>query len=211
MPINQKGRVLLVLILVGLGAVLSILSAYYLIAQQNRQDPSVSQQVTPPQSLKANNDWTEYKTEKIAENSLKAYVIKYPADWLKAVKRDESSNVLNLSKEGYTIEITQGPMGGWGCIFEGDFSEQGAYEDYRDTPYIELESNLGILRRVAMKSYFPGMSMFRFCVKTNDGYFGSPTQVGAITYIVPIDSDETMLEQMDNIISTVSELPDEKS
>lgn len=214
---NQRGYiqiilgVLILLLIVGSGA-------YYLGTQKNKSlsqskvqnspTPSSSQPSPPPTvNIKAQNtEWEEYTSNKLPNISFKAYKIIYPATWAKKINREaETVDILTLSKDDHFIEIWQGPTDGGGCVFEGDMPE-GPYSDYRNTPYIEIESKIGTLRRVLLKSNKPNQAVFGFCVSSKDKkFYGSPSIVGSISYTVPSNYNKTTLKEMDKIVSTLQE------
>lgn len=210
MPINQKGSVLpfvgvlILLLIVGGGA-------FYFGTKQNNQT-QVLPQIPPPivetsDTQTPNSEWVEYTSKKLQDNSFKAYTIKYPATWSKTLDRvDDILDVLTLSKNGHSIVIGQGGMGGGGCVFEGDLPE-GPYEDLRNIPYTEIKSNVGILRRVSTKSNKAGTTAFRFCVNNGTEYFSTLTAVGNLSYDVPANPDPQTLTEMDNIVATLKESP----
>jgi type II secretory pathway pseudopilin PulG len=214
MPINQKGGVILIIGVLALLAAVAA-AAYYAGTQQNKLQTQTFQQISQPTAQiqsssyqKQNDQLTEFTKNKLLNTSFKSYSIKYPASWTKDVKKEgEAIETLTLSKNNYAIKIVQAGMGGGGCIFEGVIPE-GPYVDYRNTPYKEIETNVGVLRRIPKRSNETNMTEFEFCASTDKKSYQTPTQVGAIAYSVPSDYDPILLKEMDNIIATLKEVPD---
>lgn len=217
MSINQRGSIIpaigILLLLVTVAG-----GAYYFGIQQNKPQPQMSVQTPPPiapvQNSPSSNlnyqdqntEWVEYTNKAISGNSFKAYTIKYPSDWSRDVQREEDTlDTLTLSKNNYKITITQAGMGGGGCIFDGIVPE-GPYADYRSTPFVEVDYPFGVLRRIEKRANEPNITRFEFCASSDKNSYQSPTQVGAISYTIPVDYDPKILKEMDEIIGTLKEV-----
>lgn len=165
------------------------------------QSPTYS--VSPSPGI---DSWETYTSVQLQDISLKPYTVSYPDTWTKSVKRDNSSDTLSLVKEKHMITIYQGAFGGGGCIFEGDVPE-GPYTDLRGIPYTEIDSSLGRLRRYEqdMSQLDPSLASFQFCLDKN-GIYQSPTTIGKISYMVPRNYNSALINEMDQIIATLSEI-----
>lgn len=154
----------------------------------------------------SNAENVTYTSIALLGNSMKRYSISYPITWERNVKRiGEISDELTLSNGEYSIVIYQAPMGGAGCIFEGDVPN-GPFGDYRNKKYTEFNSGIGLLRR--FDNTPPGISNTRidFCQKLSDGSFVLSTAIGGLTYKVPNNYNLTILLKMDEIIKTLKEV-----
>lgn len=148
--------------------------------------------------------WKTSNVTKLPETSFISYSIKYPNTWKSNEEKNETSNTFILSKGNYSIEIYQAPVGGSGCIFEGEVPE-GPFGDYRNEKYTQIESEIEVFRRTKTKDpNSPNNILFSFCAKPKESeYFQIPTSVGGISYKVPLDYKDAVLTEMDRIISTL--------
>lgn len=197
--------ILLILLVLGGGA-------YYLGVSKQQSTPQKNKNLTTftitpsPSQIASNSGLITYTNTKLPGNSLEAYTISYPISWNRNVRRTaELIDELTLTKENYTITITQTAGGGAGCIFEGQVPN-GPYGDYRNKQYTELTSPVGILRRFENTPPNQGDNTLRFdfCASVN-GVYQTPTSVGSIMYTVPKNYDNSLLKEMDSIIETLKE------
>ena len=210
-------------ILMGIGAVLllglGLLGGYFIFSPKTPLQPNSNQKVqtspvitielsptniiSPTSSI---SNWKSHTTTQLEENGFKPYTISFPESWIKEINRTNDSDTLKLTKENHIITIYQAAFGGGGCIFEGEIPE-GPYGDLRNKKYVEIQSDIGILRRFD-RDYAesdPAVITFDFCVNTS-GTYHSPTKIGSITYIVPKNYNEALIKEMDSIIKTLSEI-----
>jgi len=141
-----------------------------------------------------------YTFKKINSLSFPGFTIQYPKDWTVNENRIENTlSELTLMKNEMEIKIYQAAMGGAGCIYKGEVPE-GPYSDLRNKPYVDVISKAGIFRR----TQYNDKNGYSFCQSLNNGKtFGGPTTIGGITYITPSNADESILEEMDNIIKSI--------
>jgi hypothetical protein len=215
---NQKryiliplGILLLLLIVGGIAYYVSAQKAKSLELGERIEIPSqISQPIPSPtiNSMPSKDGYDIYTNEQLPGISFDPYTLQYPNSWTKIVEREsEMIDILSLSKDNHTIAIWQGPTDGNGCIYEGEMPK-GPYADYRNIPYTEIESKIGPLRRVPVTSSNPNQITFRFCaISLNQTTYVSLSDVGIISYTVPTNYDSSLLEEMDQIISTLDKAP----
>lgn len=159
-----------------------------------------------PIMIEETDNWKTYTSEKLGDVSFNPFSIKYPSQWILSIERtDPDFFKLELTKEGYKLEIFQAGMGGAVCLFKGDKDFEGSNADYKSKNYVEIETNIGLLRRVELTSNSPDSIRFSICNKLNSEYFEKPTQIGSISYEVPKNYDLKLIEEMDKIIKTLQE------
>jgi hypothetical protein len=162
---------------------------------------TTSQSPQPTPTPDKATGWEIHTSIQLSGNSLDPYSIQYPASWQADLERDVGSDNFTLAKEGYVISIYQAGYGGGVCVFEGEIPE-GPYDDLRNKKYVEIESEIGMLRRLVREQSKTDTTLFLFCQEDNNK-FVKPTRVGAITYTVPTNYDEVVLEEMDSILETL--------
>ncbi len=163
-----------------------------------------SPRITQPIETIGNPNWITF-TNRTSEDG--GYTIMYPDVWKPTLENSNGvTNTLTLKNSDYSIQIYIAPMGGGGCIFEGEVPE-GPYSDLRDKQYTELTINGKAYRRfMADSSNDPNkinLTQFDFCGSQDGINYGSPTEFGVITYSLPKTFDKNMLEEMDSIVKTL--------
>ncbi len=209
--VNSSRKSIIIPLGLGILFVLITIGAYLLGTRQsqtvvqNQQNQVIPTSIPTPIPDETAN-WTTYKSTQLPENSLKAYSIKHPTDWNLKIDTDKIGyHKLTLSKQNHLITIFQDAFGGGGCIFEGEVPE-GPYGDYRNKKYTQIESGIGTLRRLELDTQTnnPNVTTFGFCISTDGKNYGSPTHIGIITYEVPKNYNQILIDEMDKIIKTVA-------
>ncbi|OGM06087.1 hypothetical protein A2125_00555 [Candidatus Woesebacteria bacterium GWB1_43_5] len=145
-----------------------------------------------------------FQSKKIENLSYPAVSINYPSGWNKEV--EESSRLrLTLSKNGYSIQITQDAWGGAACLFDDSPNFEGSSVDLRGKSYTELKINSGLIfRRYKTDFTTNNLATINFCQQESvSPYFVTPGIIASIQYSVPQNFNKTMLEEMDSIIKTI--------
>lgn len=208
-------------ILMGIGAVLllglGLLGGYFIFSPKTPLQPNSNQKVqtspvitielsptkiiSPTSSI---SNWKSHTTTQLKDVSFKPYTIQYPEAWIENIKSDTSSYTLALAKDKHMLIIYQASIGGSGCIFEGEMPD-GPYIDIRQVKFVEIDSNLGKLRRFESDTsqLDPNLTSFNFCLQAN-GTYQTTTSAGNISYIVPKNYKPELLSEMDSIIETLS-------
>lgn len=147
----------------------------------------------------------EYKSEKMKDLSFPAYTISHPADWEEKSTKNDITDSLVLTKGTNEIKIYQAPMGGGGCIFEGDVPD-GPYNDYKNNDFEDIVAGDISIRRIIPNSE-TGKVTYPFCSNgpQNKSAYFTPTYFGVITYTVTDPTNE-ILTEMDGIIATLKPL-----
>ena len=111
---------------------------------------------------------------------------------------------LIISKDGYSITIYQAAMGGSMYSFS-DTKVDGPMAQEYTGKYVDFIGAKGEkFRRIDSSAQNkPGEKNFTVLIFGTDSY-QTPTIFGAISYTAPIAPDETMLKEMDSIISSLS-------
>ncbi len=188
-------------------------AAIYLGTQKNNEiavaipttpTPSVATQNTPttPPSTSPIQDitlkWETANIPKMKNLSLSGYSIKYPAGWVAKESKDAVSQALTITKGGNILKIYQAPMGGSGCIFEGEVPE-GPFSDYRNASHVDIAVGNLTIKRVEV-----GKNSYAFCGNSTNSIttYGVPTMFGVISYEVESPNAE-ILAEMDKMLSTI--------
>lgn len=188
-------------------------AAVYLGTQKNNEiavaipttpTPTIATQNTPssPPSASPVQDitlkWESANIPKLKDSSFYSFNIKHPADWVAKASKNEVSQTLTITKGKNEIKIYQAPMGGGGCIFEGDVPE-GPFSDYRNASHVDIKVGNLTIKRVEV-----GKNSYAFCGNSTNSIstFGVPTLFGVISYEVE-SSNAEILAEMDKILSTL--------
>lgn len=200
--------VAIIILLLGLGG------GYFLKSQETSQTPqSLNQTQNQPTSTlptataiptQSKAIWATYTSTKLESTSFNPYLIQYPETWTPFHKRDAITDTYTLTKGDAEIKIYQAPLGGSGCIFEGDVP-QGPMQDLRTTKYTEVPIASGaILRRYLSTNQGNGTKIvYDFCGSANNKDWGTPTSFGAITYTSTSTFSDADLMEMDSILKTL--------
>lgn len=139
---------------------------------------------------------------KSAGLSFDQYSVTTPNDW--ASKKESQTTMdekLILSKDGYSISIFQAATGGALCLYPGDAAFEGPSSKFEI--FIPLTTKDGrILRRSGDKNG----TAFTVCQKGQDGSFQQPTNYGHISIKLPTIWDQTGLDEVDAIISSLKKI-----
>jgi len=136
--------------------------------------------------------------------SFPKYEITIPLEWqeTREVENKDNEKVI-VSKDNYQISITQGGFGGAACLYPGDADIEGPsarYDGYKEITTLSKD----LLRRS-----WTGQEMaskgFGICHKSQYGW-QAPTLYGHISFITPISKMKSILEEMDNILSSLKKI-----
>ena len=168
--------------------------------------PTLPPAATPTEIVDSIANWETYTSTKVPELSYSAFSIKYPKSWVKSIEYFEPGKTsgyftLYLTKGDYKISITQGATGGAMCLLDNEPDYNGPTVDYRQEIYTNINSPIGILRRVKSKS----PNAFDICQDNRSklGHFVLPTSVGGIGYKVPLSPSNQVLAEMDDVVKTI--------
>lgn len=131
--------------------------------------------------------------------AFKPYLIQIPDGWTESTEKTELTNKLTLVKNNYELSIYQAPMGGSMCIYPGD-----ADGDFKQkyTKYKEIKGSGGQTYRRSWDDK-AGSITFTVCQKGADGTFGTFTTFGGVTIKTPNPSDESMMQEIDDMIASL--------
>lgn len=141
---------------------------------------------------------------KSAGLSFDQYTLEIPEDWSsKKEGTDPAYEKLTMFKGENEISIMQGATGGALCLYPNDPDFEGP--SGRFTKFVELTTEDGrLLRRSSTDDPpYKGKIGFTICQKNSDGTFGQPSQYGHISYSLPAGFDNTVLLEIDAIISSL--------
>lgn len=173
-------------------------------------NPLPTATTTPPLSDTTKN-WKTYT------NPNPKYTIKYPSGWQvdssKAViTQDNQQLFLTIAGKGdYKFSVYM--PSGWGpgvCLFKGDppFNGPGGDEVLGD--YVEIESPYYLFRRTVdprRKDTQKGEASWSICQKernsTEFNYFTNATVLSILEYKTPLNYDQKIIQEMDEILRTV--------
>jgi len=129
----------------------------------------------------------------------KAYVLTAPLDWTSQKEVTQYSDMLTLSKNGYKITINQAAGGGGGCTYPGQAPQEMAQTF---ASFVEVTDPNGFVFRRGPTQ----QNAYSVCQKnTTDGSFGFPTNFGSITFTTPANPTDTMLAEVDGILSSLKQ------
>lgn len=131
------------------------------------------------------------------------YSLEVPLDWMVDRETGPGSDRVTISKGDYEIRIFQAATGGALCLFSGDPEFEGPSARYDF--YTELTTADGrLLRRSGSNIAGPsGMTGFTFCQRTSEGDFIQPTTYGHLNYSLPQQYDNTILAEMDRLVTSL--------
>lgn len=166
-----------------------------------RQGPNC--EFTPCPSSTQSAKMETFTSEKFSDLGIKGYTISYPSTWTYFEDRNDSAQTskLTLSKDGYEFTIYQAPMGGGGCIFEGEVPP-GPFTDYRNLDYIDLQASFGKIRKV--EEVENNKTVYNYCQESSGGEnsYGSITSIGVISASAPINPSPATISEMDEILKS---------
>lgn len=185
--------------------------AYYLGSKRNTQTSAVPTQApsglaTPTTESQASNPTSTPTTSpsQTSSNTVSAggnigvfmpYKISVPSDWTTEHSGDgKILDKLTITKGSYTITVQQAGGGAGSCLYPGDQDQPMGQRFTQFTDFQSIDENF---RRSG-----DGSTAWTICHKTQNGW-SFPTLYGYITYTTPASADETILKQMDNIVSTI--------
>lgn len=152
--------------------------------------------------------WKVYTSSQLPYDFLKPYSIQYPNTWTPKVLRgtfgqNEKYDQLLLSKGKYEILIYQAPADLIpGCYFKDTVAEI-PNKDLRSITYTQIQSEIGLLRRYATTINKQGMIEFAFCWSSDGTSYTAAYRYGMVTYYLPKNYDQSVLEEMDSILKTI--------
>ena len=135
--------------------------------------------------------------------SFNLYSLSVPLDWTeKRESQTPNDEKLILEKNGYQISIFQAATGGAMCQYPGDPEFEGPGSKY--TIFTDLTTKAGTnVRRSGNDTVYNGKIGFTLCQKHSEGTFGQPTNYGHVSYSLPQNYNQSMLAEMDEIISSL--------
>jgi hypothetical protein len=201
------GKVVLVLLIVG-----SILyGGYYFGTQaQNTQKPKAvaienedideenTDIETPPSETEAQVTIAA-GVSKSAGLSFDQYTITTGESWTsKKESQSALDEKLTISKEGYSITIFQAATGGAICLYPGDADFEGPNSKYETFKVLTTKDGK-TLRRSGNKNG----TAFTICQRSADDSYQQPTNYGHISVTLPAIWDYTVLNEIDEILSSL--------
>lgn len=143
-----------------------------------------------------------YSHAQLVNISLVPLNIKYPESWKLSVSEYPNSSgfQLTLAKSSSKIMITQGAMGGGGCLFPGDANQDGPYTRY-NAPTTIVSANGTTWVRATYITQKPSDPLRYAVCQCKGSVCGGITNAGGISYEVA-NSDTGLLPEMDDIIKS---------
>lgn len=151
---------------------------------------------------------TGWKTYTKSSKSLGSYSIKYPQHWIVVEKQTEDPKkeqvITTISNTGYIIEFSAF-MDGWspsGCNFDKTVANKPQVADY--VSYKAIGNSSIELRRALPPSEYNSVFAWAICTKegTGDSFSTAFPFSGTITYFTPLNFNEVIINEMDQILST---------
>lgn len=187
----------LILVLIIAGA------AFYLGQQSVNQSKEMATTPTPTafvtQEISDQTPIEENKTTVEAGGVLvfNAYTLQIPDDWTHKREQDQNLDRLTISNGSYNIKIFQAATGGAPCLYQGDADVEGPSS--RFISFVEFNGGSGNQFRRGTTGPQNSMTV---CEMQN-GNWGQPTSFGHISYQMPTNPDASIIEIMDNIITSI--------
>lgn len=132
--------------------------------------------------------------------SFPKYSLQASTDWVSVREQGQDNEKITLTNGVYSLSITQGGFGGSICLYPGDPDQEGPSGRY--SSFIELTTKSGDKLRRSTPQTGPG---FGICQLTQYGW-GEPTLYGAIGLKVPAVPTPEMLQEIDNILLSLTKL-----
>ena len=162
--------------------------------------PTPAAQGTPPAATPSVTPFVQ--TQTLSSGGVlvfKAYSLTAPADWTNQKETAQYSDMLTLSKNGYKLSIYQAAGGGGGCTYPGQAPQEMAQTF---ASFVEITDPNGFVFRRGPTQ----QNAYSVCQKnTTDGSFGFPTNFGSITFTTPANPTDTMLAEVDGILSSLKQ------
>lgn len=132
--------------------------------------------------------------------SFSKYTLDTPSDWAAQRTQGQDNDKLTLTKNGYSLEIYEAAFGGGGCLYPGDAPSEFAQTF---SSFVEIQNANGfVFRRSPVAA--SGKTAWTVCQKnTSDGSFGAPTQFGGISISGPVTANESLLAEIDSILTSL--------
>lgn len=132
--------------------------------------------------------------------SFPKYSLQASSDWVPVREQGQDNEKITLTNGVYSLSITQGGFGGSICLYPGDPDQEGPSGRY--ISFIELTTKSGDKLRRSTPQTGSG---FGICQLTQYGW-GAPTLYGAIGLKVPALPTPEMLQEIDNILLSLTKL-----
>jgi len=132
-----------------------------------------------------------------SSTSFKPYNIEIPLGWIDNHEPGSVVDKLTISKNGYSVVISQGAMGGGGCVYKGDPPQEMAQSF---TDFVGITGKEGQYRRS-----WTTEGEYTICQKSStENSYGFPTQFGAINVKTPTPSDSSVMAEIDGMIASIT-------
>jgi len=196
--------IILLIILVGVGAYAfgknQIPSSRTpIVSQPKITQPSTSPTVgqpSPTTSTSAVSPITSKKVSAGIKNQFfSPYTVLVPSGWTDTHTASAGSDLVTLSKGGYTLTISQAAGGAGSCMYP---SETPVPMAQVFTSFVGITGVSSQFRRGSNTS-----GSYTICEQTANG-FSFPTSFGYITYSTPTPSDLNILSVMDGMVASLT-------
>lgn len=133
--------------------------------------------------------------------SFPKYSLQAGSDWVFSREvQGQDNEKITLTNGVYQLSLTQGGFGGSACLYPGDPDQEGPSGRY--SSFVELTTKSGDKLRRSTPQTGSG---FGICQLTQYGW-ESPTLYGHISLKVPATPTPQMLQEVDNILSSLTKL-----
>ncbi len=150
-------------------------------------------------------DLKEYTSTKVQGLAFSAFSLKYPQTWVLTEKTGDSNLEVSIYRNNYELTISQKAVGGAVCLFSDSPAFEGSSGDLRSKQFSEFNTGGGITLRRYFNANAGDKSTMFFCEKQTDGpYFQTPLSVGGLVYYVPAKYDADIIQEMDQIVKSIT-------
>ncbi|MBI3984589.1 MAG: hypothetical protein HY344_01415 [Candidatus Levybacteria bacterium] len=126
-----------------------------------------------------------------------AYTLEALRNWTSAAEKDQDLDRLTLSYNGYSIKIFQAATGGALCLYPSDPDVEGPSS--RFISFVDLTSKDGKKLRRGTTGAQNAMTV----CESKSGNWEQPTSFGHISYQTPANPDAKIMDEMDDIVSSL--------
>jgi len=135
------------------------------------------------------------------QENYSSYTITTPTGWELSRGEEQNTDKLSLSKNDYVVQITQFATERTYCEFELQVIAPNPQTKFSHSAMF-MGNDLNLYRRGWTQEEGEVSQEYVICEKTNDGFF-FPTKYGYITATTPWPTDENIMTEIDEMLSTL--------
>ncbi|HKB88254.1 MAG TPA: hypothetical protein VKC53_01255 [Patescibacteria group bacterium] len=168
------------------------------VSVQNTEVSNITLKPTTEPSASPSSSFTKVKAGGVLV--FKAYSLDLPALWTSTTSGTVAGQIdkLTLVSGKYKIVFTQAALGGEGCVYPGDADQAMSI---KFNAFSSVTTSDGAKLRVGLLP-----SGNRTVCEMQNGAWGDLTEFGRIDITNPSTPDQTMLDQINSILSSVTKI-----